>query len=119
MPASTALASVPSISVIVSEPSSCAPLPPPLSLYATAQPRLRPHSPAAEIAPYTPREPDDVAVTMHGCLGSKLAGTCTSSVTFLRPLPSSEYARYSVPGILPSPSVALPSRSTFGPQKRP
>ena len=53
---------------------------------------------------------------MHGCAGLKLAGTCTSSVTFLLPLPSSAYARYSVPGILPSPSVSLPSRSTFGPR---
>ena len=32
VPASTALASVPSISVMVSDISSCAPLPPPLSL---------------------------------------------------------------------------------------
>lgn len=110
---------MPSISVTTPVPISCAPLPPPLSLYATAQPRLSPHSPAAAIAPYTPREPDAVAVTMHGFAGSKLAGTCTSSVTFLRPLPSSEYARYSVPAILPSPRVSLPARSTFGPQKRP
>ena len=41
-------------------------MPVPLSVYATAQPCLRPHSPAVPIAPYTPREPDEAAVTMHG-----------------------------------------------------
>jgi len=41
------------------------------------------------MAPYTPREPDDVAVMMQGLAASKLFGTCTMSVTFWRPVPSS------------------------------
>ena len=41
------------------------------------------------MAPYTPREPDEVAVTMQGLALSKLAGTCTIMVTFLLPVPSS------------------------------
>ena len=45
----------------------------------------------------------------------KLSGTCTMSVTFLRPVPSSENAMYSMPAILPSPAVTRPCASTLGP----
>lgn len=49
-----------------------------------------------------------MAVIMQGFLGSgKLAGTCTMSVTFLRPVPSSANAMYSVPATLPSPVVLI------------
>ena len=91
------------------------PVPVPLSVYATTQPRLSPHSPALPIAPYTPRDPDDVAVTMQGFAALNDAGICTIIVTFCLPLPSSAYARYSVPAILPSPSVGLPLLSMLGP----
>ena len=60
-------------------------------------------------------DPDAVAVIMQGFLGSKLAGTCTMRVTFLRPVPSSANAMYSVPATLPSPVVTLPCASTLGP----
>ena len=72
------------------------------------QPRFSPHSPAKLIAPYTPREPDDVAVTMQALDATNDAGICTIIVTFCLPVPSSAYARYSVPATLPSPSVELP-----------
>ena len=67
------------------------------------------------MAPYTPREPDDVAVMMHGLTGSNVAGTCTISVTFFAPLPSSLKAMYSVPATLPSPAVTTPADVTLGP----
>jgi hypothetical protein len=41
------------------------------------------------MAPYTPREPEDVAVTMQGAAALKVLGTCTIIVTCWRPLPSS------------------------------
>ncbi|MCY1217835.1 hypothetical protein D9M72_297650 [compost metagenome] len=71
------------------------------------------------MAPYTPREPDDVAVITHGLAVSKPAGICTSMVTFCCPVPSSEYARYSTPAILPSELVTLPCASTLGPYSEP
>ena len=70
------------------------------------------------MAPYTPREPDDGAVTMHAFAASNEAGICTIIVTFCLPVPSSAYARYSVPAILPSPSVVLPLTSMFGSVQR-
>ena len=118
LPAATAVVRVPSISGTVSFCRSCGAPPVPLSEYATAQPFFRPHSPV-EMPPYTPREPDAVAVIMQGFLGSKLAGTCTMRVTFLRPVPSSANAMYSVPATLPSPVVTLPCASTLGPYSVP
>ena len=52
---------------------------------------------------------------MHGLAASKLAGSCTISVTLRAPVPASLYAMDSVPAILPSASVTLPSAATFGP----
>ena len=75
---------------------------------------MRPHSPV-EMAPYTPREPDEVAVTMQARAGSKLSGTCTIRVTFSRPEPSSVKAMVSVPATLPSPLPGVPSAATPGP----
>jgi hypothetical protein len=59
-----------------------------------------------------------VAVTMHGRSRFQVAGICTMSVT-LRPLPSSENRRYSVPATLPSPRVSLPAMSMLGPNRVP
>jgi len=55
----------------------------------------------------------------QGFFGSKLVGTCTISVTFWRPLPSSAKAMYSVPGTLPSLATTVPCASTFGPYRVP
>ena len=79
---------------------------------------MRPHSPVL-MPPYTPREPEAVAVITQGLAGLKLAGTCTISVTFWRPLPSSANAMYSVPATLPSLAVTLPCASTLGPYRLP
>lgn len=67
------------------------------------------------MAPYTPREPEEVALTMQAFAGSKLAGTCTIITTFCLPLPSSATAMYSVPAMRPSPPLSLPSLSILGP----
>jgi hypothetical protein len=66
-----------------------------------------------------PRDPDDVAVTMHGSFTLKESGICTINVTFWRPVPPSRKVRYSSPATFPSPSVSLPVRSTFGPKSTP
>ena len=50
-PAVAASARVPSIRFTVFPARSCTPIPLPLSVYATAQPCLSPHSPAVAIAP--------------------------------------------------------------------
>jgi hypothetical protein len=57
---------------------------------------------------------NDGAVTMRVVLLNVL-GTRTSIVTFWLPLPSSAYARYSVPAIFPSPLVTLPAASMNSP----
>ena len=51
LPAVVASARRPSIRLTVLACKSCTPLPVPLSVYATAQPRFRPHSPAEPMAP--------------------------------------------------------------------
>ena len=52
---------------------------------------------------------------MQGLFGSKVAGSWTIRVTFLRPVPSSLKAMYSVPATLPS----LAAAPTFGPYRVP
>ena len=42
------------------------------------------------MAPYTPREPDDVAVRMQGLAGSKLAGDALSGVPIASQLLSAD-----------------------------
>src|SRR5207245_480863 len=79
---------VPSMRLTVLFCRSSTPNPLPLSVYATAHPCLSPHSPAVAMAPYTPREPEDAAVTMHGLVGSNEFGTCTIMVTLTRPVAS-------------------------------
>src|SRR2546427_9087466 len=51
---------------------------------------------------------------MQGRLRSKLSGTCTATMVCLRPVPSSSTARYSRPGISPSPVVTCPSAVMLG-----
>src|SRR4030095_6900966 len=63
LPALAASERRPFCSVTVCVARSWMPLPVPLSVYATTHPCLSPHSPAVPIAPYTPREPEEGAVT--------------------------------------------------------
>jgi hypothetical protein len=51
LPAAVEVWRSPVMMLTVSFARSCAPLPVPLSVYATAQPCLRPHSPAVAMAP--------------------------------------------------------------------
>ena len=56
---------------------------------------------------------------MQGLFGSKVAGSWTIRVTFLRPVPSSLKAMYSVPATLPSLAVTVLAEVTFGPYSVP
>ena len=118
-PAAARVARVPSILFTVSSIMSYRPTPLPASVRAMAQLCFRPHSADVAMAPYTPREPEDGPSTMHGLLTSKLSGIWTAMVVFLLPVPSSRYARYSLPGMRPSLVVTVPETSTFGPYSVP
>src|SRR5436309_14605194 len=82
VPAAAAGLRVPSCRFTVSVARSWKPVPVPLSVYATAHPCFNPHSPALPIAPYTPREPEDAAVTMQAFAALNDVGICTIIVTF-------------------------------------